>query len=88
MSLEHDDDSTWDPGDVKYNNCTNSSFEDDNFVIVGNNDKNDHESIKSAGSTKQANTKPQFDHRDVAMLKLTKGLLYPGDLVSYRLRHP
>ncbi len=85
---KHDDDSTWDPGDDEYKNSISSLFEDDNYVNAGNHDDHDNESIESAGSTDQVKTKPHFDHRDVAILKLTNNLLCPGDLVSYCQRHP
>jgi hypothetical protein len=86
LFLLHDN-STWNPGDYKYKNSTNGSFEDDNYVNAGNHDENDNESIESAGSTEQVKTEPHFDHRDVAILKLRNSLLCPGDLVSYHLRH-
>ena len=87
-SSEHDDDSTWDPGDIEYNNITDDSFDNDNFDNEGDQDDSDRESLHSADSTDQVKTKPQFDHRDVAVLKSTNGLLCPGDILSYRLRTP
>ncbi len=58
MTSKHNDNSTWDPGDDKYKNCTSSPFEDENYVNVGNHDEYDNESIESAGSTDQVKTKP------------------------------
>jgi len=88
VSSEHDDDSTWDPRDIEYNNITDDSFDNDNFDNKGDQDDSDRKSIHSADSTDQVKTKPHFDHRDVAVLKLTNGLLCPGDILSYRLRTP
>jgi hypothetical protein len=88
VSSEHDDDSTWDPRDIEYNNITDDSFDNDNFDNEGDQDDSDRESLHSADSTDQVKTKPQFDHRDVAVLKSTNGLLCPGDILSYRLRTP
>jgi hypothetical protein len=88
VSSEHDDDSTWDPRDIEYNNITDDSFNNDNFDNEGDQDYSDRESLHSADSTDQVKTKPQFDHRDVAVLKSTNGLLCPGDIISYRLRTP
>ena len=87
-SSEHDDDSTWDPREDEYNNITNNSFDNDNSVNEGDQDDSDCGSLHSADSTDQVKTKPQFDHRDVAVLKSTNGLLCPGDILSYRLRNP
>ena len=87
-SSEHDDDSTWDSRDIEYNNITDDSIDNDNFDNEGDQDDSDHESLHSADSTDQVKTKPQFDHRDVAVLKSTNGLLCPGDILSYRLRTP
>ena len=87
-SSEHDDDSTWDPGEDEYNNITDNSCGDDNFDNEGDQDDSDRESLHSADRTDQVKTKPQFDHRDVAVLKSTNGLLCPGDILSYRLRTP
>jgi hypothetical protein len=87
-SSEHDDDSTWDPRDIKYNNITDDSFNNGNFDNEGDQDDSDRESLHSADSTDQVKTKPQFDHRDIVVLKSTNGLLSPGDILSYRLRTP
>jgi len=87
-SSEHDDDSTWDPGEDEYNNITDNSCGDDNFDNEGDQDDSDRESLHSADRPDQVKTKPKFDHRDVAVLKSTNGLLCPGDILSYRLRTP
>ena len=87
-SSEHDDDSTWDSRDIEYNNITDDSIDNDNFDNEGDQDDSDCESLHSADSTDQVKTKPKFDHRDVAVLKSTNGLLCPGDILSYRLRTP
>ena len=87
-SSEHDDDSTWDSRDIEYNNITDDSIDNDNFDNEGDQDDSDRESLHSADSTDQVKTKPQFDHRDVAVLKSTNGLLCPGDILSYQLRTP
>jgi len=34
-SSEHDDDSTWDPRDIEYNNITDDSIDNDNFRTKG-----------------------------------------------------
>ncbi len=82
-SLENEDDSTWVPEDDEDNNINNQSFEDDNY----NNRENQYESecktFCSANRIDQVMTKPHFDHRDIAVLKSTNGLLCPGDLVVY-----
>jgi hypothetical protein len=87
-SSEHGNDSTWDPRDIEYNNITDDSIDNDNFDNKGDQDDSDRKSLHSAASTDQVKTKPQFDHRDVAVLKSTNGLLCPGDILSYRLRTP
>ena len=87
-SSEHDDDSTWDPRDNEYNNITDDSFDNDNFDSEGDQDDSDRESLHSADRPDQVKTKPKFDHRNVAVLKSTNGLLCPGDILSYRLRTP
>jgi hypothetical protein len=65
-----------------------SYFNDDNLDNGGDQDDGVYESIHSAESTDQVKTKPRFDHRDVAVLKSTNGLLCPGDAVSYHIRNP
>ena len=81
-SSEHDNKSTWDPREDEYNNITNNSFDNDNSVNKGDQDDNDCGSLHSDDSTDQVKTKPQFDHRDVAVLKSTNGLLCPGDILT------
>jgi hypothetical protein len=87
-SSEHDDDSTWDSREDEYNNITDNSFDNDKFDNEGDQDDSDSEYLHSADSTDQVKTKPQFDHRDDAVLKSTNGLLCPGDILSYHLRNP
>ena len=87
-SSEHDNNSTWDPRDDEYNNITNNSFDNENSVNEGDQDDSDCRPIHSADSTDQVKTNPQFDHRDVAVLKSTNGFLCPGDILPYRLRNP
>jgi hypothetical protein len=47
-SLEHDDDSTWDPREDEYNNITDNLFNNDNFDNNGDQDDSDCESLHSA----------------------------------------
>jgi hypothetical protein len=84
--FDNDDDSTWDPRDDEYSNSNANSFDNYNFNNGGDQDDSDRESLQSADSTDQVKAKPRFNHRDVAVLKSTNGLLCPGDIVSYCLR--
>ncbi len=75
-STDNEDDSSWDPED----NINNISFEDDN---VSNGESQDESECESLHKPVHVRTKPQFDTRDVAVLKSTNGLLCPSDLVAY-----
>ncbi len=85
-SSEHDDDSTWDPSDIEYNNITDDSIDNDNFDNEGDQDDSDRESLHSADSTDQVKTKPQFDHRDVAVLKSTNKIFTKRREVVWMVR--
>ena len=61
--------------DIEYNDITDDSIDNDNFDNEGDQDDSDHKSLHSVDSTDQVKIKPQFDHRDVAVLKSTNGLL-------------
>jgi hypothetical protein len=80
-STDNEDDSSWDPED----NIDNNSFEDDN---VSNGESQDESECESLHRPAHVRTKPQFDTRDVAVLKSTNGLLCLGDLVAYQQRYP
>jgi hypothetical protein len=86
--IDNDNDSTWDPEDDECNNIHNTSFEDDNVSNGESQDENECESLHGADRTDHVRTKPQFDTRDIAVLKSTNGLLCPGDLVAYRQSDP
>ncbi len=83
-STDNEDNSTWNPEDDECNNIDNNSFEDDNFSNGESQDESECESLHGADRTDHVRTKPQFDTRDVAVLKSTNGLLCPGDLVAYQ----
>jgi hypothetical protein len=74
-STDNEDDSSLDPED----NIDNNSFEDDNISNGENQDESECESLHRPAHVR---TKPQFDTRDIAVLKSTNGLLCPGDLVE------
>ncbi len=80
-STDNEDDSIWDPED----NVDNNSFEDDN---VSNGESQDESECESLRRPAHVRTKPQFDTRDVAVLKSTNGSLCPGDLVAYPQSDP
>ncbi len=80
-STYNKDDSSWDPED----NIDNNSFEDDNVSYGESQDESECESLHRPAHVR---TKPQFDKRDVAVLKSTNGLLCPGDLVAYQQSDP
>ncbi len=87
-STDNEDDSTWDPEDDECNNINDNSFEDDNVSNGQSQDESECESLHGADRTDHVRTKPQFDTRDVALLKSTNGFLCPGDLVAYRQSDP
>ncbi len=80
-STDNEDDSSWDPED----NINNNLFEDDN---VSNGESQDESKCESLHRPAHVMTTPQFDTRDVAVLKSTNGLLCPGDLVAYQQSDP
>jgi hypothetical protein len=82
-SKDNEDDSTWDPEDDECNNIDDNSFEDDNVSNGESQDESECESLYGADRTDHVRTTPQFDTRDVAVLKSTNGFLCPGDLVAY-----
>jgi hypothetical protein len=87
-STDNEDGSTWDPEDDECNNIDNKSFEDDNVSNGESQDESECESLHGADRTNHVRKKPQFDTRDVAVLKSTNGLLCPGDLVAYQQSDP
>jgi hypothetical protein len=87
-SADNEDDSTWDPEDDECNNIADNSFEDDNVSNGESQDECECESLHGADRTNHVRTKPQFDTRDVAVLKSTNGFLCPSDLVAYRQSDP
>jgi hypothetical protein len=80
-STDNEDDSTWD----LEGNINNNSFEDDN---VSNGESQDESECDSLHRPAHVRTKPQFDTRDVAVLKSTNSLLCPGKLVAYQQSDP
>jgi hypothetical protein len=84
-STDNEDDSSWDQEDGECNNISNISFEDDN---VSNEESQDESECESLHRPAHVTTKPQFDTRDVAVLKSTNGLLCASDLVAYRQSDP
>jgi hypothetical protein len=82
-SMDNEDDSSWDPEDGGCNNIGNNSFEDDN---VSNGESQDESQCESLHN--HVRSKPQFDTTDIDVMKSTKDLLCPGDLVAYRQSDP
>ena len=82
---DKEDDSTWDPEDDECNNIDDNLFEDDN---VSNGESQDESECESLHRPAHVRTTPQFDTRDVAVLKSTNGLLCPGDLVAHQQSDP
>jgi hypothetical protein len=80
-STDIGDDSSWDQED----NINNNSYEDDN---VSNGESQDESECESLHRPAHVRTKPQFDTRDIAVLKSTMSLLCPGDLVAYQQSDP